>query len=37
VRRWLVRRTLQAALTLVIALVLLLLVVHILPGDPLAR
>jgi len=37
VRRWLVRRTLQAALTLVIALVLLFLVVHILPGDPLAR
>jgi peptide/nickel transport system permease protein len=37
VRRWLVRRTLQAVLTLVIALVLLFLVVHILPGDPLAR
>jgi peptide/nickel transport system permease protein len=37
VRRWLVRRTLQAALTLVIALILLFLVVHIVPGDPLAR
>jgi len=37
VRPWLVRRTLQAALTLVIALILLFLVVHILPGDPLAR
>jgi ABC-type dipeptide/oligopeptide/nickel transport systems, permease components len=37
VRRWLVRRTLQAALTLLIALVLLFLLIHILPGDPLAR
>jgi peptide/nickel transport system permease protein len=37
VRRWLLRRTLQAALTLVIALVLLFLLVHVLPGDPLAR
>ena len=36
-RRWLVRRTLQAALTLVIALILLFLLVHVLPGDPLAR
>jgi peptide/nickel transport system permease protein len=37
VRRWLVRRTLQSALTLVVALVLLFLLVHVLPGDPLAR
>jgi peptide/nickel transport system permease protein len=37
VRRWLVRRTLQAALTLAIALILLFLLVHLLPGDPLAR
>jgi peptide/nickel transport system permease protein len=37
VRRWLLRRTLQAALTLAIALVLLFLLVHVLPGDPLAR
>jgi len=37
VRRWLVRRTLQAALTLAIALILLFLLVHVLPGDPLAR
>jgi peptide/nickel transport system permease protein len=37
VRRWLARRTLQAALTLVIALVLLFLLIHVLPGDPLAR
>ncbi len=36
-RRWLVRRTLQAALTLALALVLLFLLVHVLPGDPLAR
>ncbi|HET8836286.1 MAG TPA: ABC transporter permease [Gemmatimonadales bacterium] len=36
-RRWLLRRTLQAALTLAIALVLLFLLVHVLPGDPLAR
>ncbi len=36
-RRWLVRRTLQAALTLAIALILLFLLVHLLPGDPLAR
>ena len=36
-RRWLVRRTLQAALTLAIALILLFLLVHVLPGDPLAR
>lgn len=31
------RRTLQAALTLALALVLLFLLVHVLPGDPLAR
>jgi peptide/nickel transport system permease protein len=35
VGRWLVRRALQAALTLLIALVLLFLLSHILPGDPL--
>jgi len=35
--RWLARRMLQAALTLAIALVLLFLLVHVLPGDPLAR
>lgn len=35
--RWLLRRTLQAALTLAIALILLFLLVHLLPGDPLAR
>ena len=35
--RWLIRRTLQAVLTLAIALVLLFLLVHVLPGDPLAR
>jgi peptide/nickel transport system permease protein len=37
VPRWLLRRTLQAALTLAIALILLFLLVHVLPGDPLAR
>jgi peptide/nickel transport system permease protein len=37
VRRWLLRRTLQAAVTLGIALILLFLLVHVLPGDPLAR
>jgi peptide/nickel transport system permease protein len=37
VRRWLVRRTLQAALTLAVAVVLLFLLTHLLPGDPLAR
>lgn len=36
-RRWLVRRTLQAGLTLLVALVLLFLLTHILPGDPLSR
>ena len=35
--RWLVRRTLQAALTLAVAIVLLFLLTHLLPGDPLAR
>jgi peptide/nickel transport system permease protein len=35
--RWLGRRVLQAALTLAIALVLLFLLVHVLPGDPLSR
>jgi peptide/nickel transport system permease protein len=37
VRRWLAGRILQAAVTLAIALVLLFLLVHVLPGDPLAR
>jgi peptide/nickel transport system permease protein len=37
VRRWLLRRVLQSVLTLVTALLLLFLVVHALPGDPLAR
>jgi peptide/nickel transport system permease protein len=36
VGRWLVRRALQAALTLLIAFVLLFLLTHILPGDPLS-
>ena len=36
-RRWLVRRTLQAAVTLMVALVLLFLLAHVLPGDPLSR
>ena len=36
-RRWLLRRTLQAVLTLMVALVLLFLLAHILPGDPLSR
>lgn len=35
--RWLLRRVLQSVLTLAIALLLLFLVVHALPGDPLAR
>ena len=35
--RWLARRALQALLTLAIAIVLLFLLTHILPGDPLAR
>jgi peptide/nickel transport system permease protein len=37
VRRWLIRRTLQAVLTLVLAILLLFLLTHLLPGDPLAR
>src|SRR5690242_8917601 len=37
VRRWLVGRIVQAAVTLAVALVLLFLLVHVLPGDPLAR
>jgi peptide/nickel transport system permease protein len=37
VRRWLLRRTLQAVLTLTVALVLLFLLAHVLPGDPLSR
>ena len=36
-RRWLVLRLLQALLTLLLAIVLLFLLTHILPGDPLAR
>ncbi|MGN6391768.1 MAG: ABC transporter permease [Gemmatimonadales bacterium] len=36
-RRWLAGRIVQAAVTLAIALVLLFLLVHVLPGDPLAR
>ncbi|MEO6055264.1 MAG: ABC transporter permease [Gemmatimonadales bacterium] len=35
--RWLIGRTLQAALTLAVAVVLLFLLTHLLPGDPLAR
>jgi peptide/nickel transport system permease protein len=34
---WLVRRSLQALLTLILAIVLLFLLTHLLPGDPLAR
>jgi peptide/nickel transport system permease protein len=37
VRRWLLRRTLQAAVTLLVSLVLLFLLAHVLPGDPLSR
>ena len=37
VRRWLVRRALQSLVTLVVALVILFLLMHILPGDPLGR
>jgi peptide/nickel transport system permease protein len=36
-RRWLLRRSLQAILTLAVALVLLFLLVHVLPGDPISR
>ncbi len=35
--RWLLRRALQAALTLGVAVVLLFFLTHLLPGDPLAR
>jgi peptide/nickel transport system permease protein len=37
VRRWLLRRALQSLVTLVVALVILFLLMHILPGDPLSR
>ena len=36
-RPWLLGRSLQAAITLAVAIVLLFLLVHLLPGDPLAR
>ena len=36
-RRWLLRRALQSLVTLAIALVILFLLMHILPGDPLSR
>jgi peptide/nickel transport system permease protein len=37
VRPWLLRRALQSFVTLVVALVILFLTMHILPGDPLSR
>jgi peptide/nickel transport system permease protein len=37
VGRWLLRRTVQAAVTLAVAVVLLFLLMHVLPGDPLSR
>jgi len=37
VGRWLLRRTAQAAVTLAVAVVLLFLLMHVLPGDPLSR
>jgi len=37
VRRWLLRRAVQSLLTLVVALIILFLLMHILPGDPLSR
>jgi len=37
VRRWLLRRAVQALLTLAVAVVLLFLITHVLPGDPLSR
>jgi peptide/nickel transport system permease protein len=37
VGRWLLRRALQSLVTLIVALVILFLLVHILPGDPLSR
>ena len=36
-RGWLLRRALQSLVTLVVALVILFLLMHILPGDPLSR
>ena len=36
-RRWLLRRALQSLVTLTVALVILFLLMHILPGDPLSR
>ena len=36
-RRWLLRRALQSLVTLAVALVILFLLMHILPGDPLSR
>lgn len=36
-RRWLLRRALQSLVTLAVALVLLFLLMHVLPGDPLSR
>jgi peptide/nickel transport system permease protein len=35
--RWLLRRALQSLVTLAVALVILFLLMHILPGDPLSR
>jgi peptide/nickel transport system permease protein len=37
VGRWLRRRALQSLVTLIVALVILFLLMHILPGDPLSR
>jgi len=37
VGRWLLRRALQSVVTLIVALVILFLLMHILPGDPLSR
>jgi peptide/nickel transport system permease protein len=37
VRRWLLHRALQSVVTLAVALVILFLLMHILPGDPLSR
>jgi peptide/nickel transport system permease protein len=37
VRRWLLHRAVQALLTLAVAVVLLFLITHVLPGDPLSR
>lgn len=36
-RRWLLRRALQSLITLIVALVILFLLMHVLPGDPLSR